>query len=246
MTMSTSEEIQLPSFDTIRCAHQPVGPSLDTQRFFWTVDGPLTNSIWIMKNANNPDSLEAYFQEQSWHPATRLPLTEPKISSITVHIDDLDCWEDKWLDFHRDHSDGPDGDEENKEVQWGALPDYDPDEDEEGPENLLVCCGTKRPRGKVASIVVKSIAGSFVTVHDYVSTVHPWLMSLRDDLLEAMGMWDDKPLPSETKLMVNYTGLDNLKMYEQASWIKLEKQNAISCRFLDAYFLQQGRAGQRR
>jgi hypothetical protein len=38
-------------------------------------------------------------------------------------------------------------------------------------------------------------------------------MSLRENILGAMGLWDDKPLPSETKLMVNTNAPQYLKMY---------------------------------
>ncbi|KAI1376909.1 hypothetical protein F4677DRAFT_60727 [Hypoxylon crocopeplum] len=243
--MSTSEEAQLPSFNALRAAHQPPRLFPDMRRLFWTLDGPLAESIWIMENANNPDSLEPYFngEEQSWHTASNSPLTEPKVSSITVHVNDLDDWEDNWLDCHRDHSDPDCGDEARDEngklmVQWGELPDYDSDEDEEGqPGHLLMCCGTRRPRGKAASVVVKPATEAFVTVHDYLSTVHPWLVSVRDDLLSAMGLWDDKPLPPETRLMVNYDAADSLKMYDRPTWIIL-RRNKPSQRLLDSVIPQ--------
>jgi hypothetical protein len=146
-----------------------------------------------------------------------------------VRVDGLEEWENTWLDLHRDHAD-PDGGEENGSescVKFGALPDYDPDEDEEGPEHLLVCCETQRPRGKAARVVVKPSSSSgneFVTLHDYLSTVHPWLMSLREDILGAMGVLDDKALPAETKIMVDYTAPESLKMYSEAEWIRMKRK----------------------
>lgn len=70
--------------------------------------------------------------------------------------------------MHRDHTD-PDGDYESRDdVQYGSLPDYDSDEDEEGPEHLLMCCGTKRPRGKVFRLVVKpTTPGNCSTAPDH-------------------------------------------------------------------------------
>jgi hypothetical protein len=58
----------------------------------------------------------------------------------------------------------------------------------EGDEYLLMCCGQKRPLGKGARRVVKLTAGEggFVTIHDFISTVHPYLMARRDEVLEAM------------------------------------------------------------
>ncbi|KAI1398155.1 hypothetical protein F4819DRAFT_469383 [Hypoxylon fuscum] len=247
--MSTSEEVQLPSYNELRRAHKLASLSTDARRLFWTLDGPLANSIWIMESDHNPDSLEPYFQGQKWHRASQSPLTEPKVSSITVHSDDINRWEDQWLDYHQDHSEPPDEDEEGEEwdssmVQWGALPDYNEDEDEEGPAHLLMCCGTKRPRGKVTSVVVKPTSTSFVTVHDYLSTVHPWLLNMRGDLLAVMGLWDDKPLPPETKLMVDYNALESLKIYNQEEWVRLRRKRPNQ--LLDAMFLQQGDAAEKK
>lgn len=195
-----------------------------------------------MKNANDPDSLETYFEGRNWHPISQMPLTEPKISSVTVHVEDLDNWEENWYETYRDSSDSLDDHDPSKGVEWGILPDYDSEEDEEGydggPQHLLMCCGVKRPRGKKASLAIKASVESFVTVHDYVSVVHPWLMSLRDDILEVMGMENGRSLPSETKLMVG-NRLDKLKMYKQAEWIRNEKGNAKSRLYLDAYFKEQ-------
>lgn len=75
-------------------------------------------------------------------------------------------------------------------------------------------------------MVVAPVAGDFVTVHDYLSTVHPWLLSKRDDILTAMGLFDDEPLPRETRLMVGYDGGDCLRMYEYAEEIAAKERAA--------------------
>jgi hypothetical protein len=41
-----------------------------------------------------------------------------------------------------------------------------------------------------------------------------------------MGVWDDKLLPSETKLMVNYNAPEHLKMYDKATCIRLRKKSS--------------------
>lgn len=52
-------------------------------------------------------------------------------------------------------------------------------------EHILVsCCGESRPENKF-ELLVKSL-GPFSTVHDFVTAVHPWLMSLKGDIAEAM------------------------------------------------------------
>ncbi|PVH74013.1 hypothetical protein DL98DRAFT_605839 [Cadophora sp. DSE1049] len=49
----------------------------------------------------------------------------------------------------------------------------------------------------------------YVTVHDFVTAVHPWLVELRGDILAAMKVWEGSdepmgtPLPNDTDLLVN-------------------------------------------
>lgn len=79
------------------------------------------------------------------------------------------------------------------------------DEDNVYPARVLVeCCGTQRPRSKDATLQVKAV-GAFLTVHDYVSQVHPWLMDMRERLLEALGWLNGRagPWAPETKLLVD-------------------------------------------
>ena len=108
------------------------------------------------------------------------------------------------------------------------LPNYDPREDEEGPEHLLKCCGTKRPRGKAHILVVKpTVSGNnFITIHDYLSAVHPWLMSLREDILWAKGLADDAPLPVNTILMVDLVSPAMLMISKAAEWIDQTRKKA--------------------
>lgn len=122
-----------------------------------------------------------------------------------MHVYQLQEWEDAWCEAHWDHSE-PDGGEGNGEgVKWGTLEHNDEDdgtevdEDVEDKVQLLRCCGMARPRGKNLSVVVKPAVDrekGFVTVHDYLTVVHPWLMGLREEILAAMGTlnMEDEPL----------------------------------------------------
>ncbi|KFY79088.1 hypothetical protein V499_01877 [Pseudogymnoascus sp. VKM F-103] len=169
---SPPNEAQLPpypSFEALMAKKEPPRITLDaTQRLFWPLDGPLSTSISIMKDASSPDSLEPYFKQTSdgagiWHPVSQMPLTEPKVSG-------------------------------EPSARYGELPDLGPeDEGEEGSDDhLLICCDEVRPRGKAVKLVVKPAAGEngFITVHDYVSAVHPWLASIQEDILNSMGLGD--------------------------------------------------------
>ncbi|KAK1720130.1 uncharacterized protein BDZ83DRAFT_457956 [Colletotrichum acutatum] len=42
-----------------------------------------------------------------------------------------------------------------------------------------------RPRAKDAQLEVTT-AGSFLTTHEYISVVHPWLMGMRERILDAL------------------------------------------------------------
>lgn len=58
-------------------------------------------------------------------------------------------------------------------MRYGPLTDYDPVWDSDKEEHRLGCCEEARPRGKGIRIVVWPTSGDFITVHDYLSTVHP-------------------------------------------------------------------------
>ncbi|OBT93108.1 hypothetical protein VE01_08962 [Pseudogymnoascus verrucosus] len=220
---SPPNEAQLPpypSFEALRAKKEPPRITLDTtQRLFWPLDGPLSTSISIMKDASSPDSLEPYFKQTSdgagiWHPVSQMPLTEPK--------------EDYWLEDHEEHS-SPGGSGEPS-ARYGELPDLGPeDEWEEGSDDhLLICCDEVRPRGKAVKLVVKPAAGEngFITVHDYVSAVHPWLASIQEDILNSMGMFQ-RPVPLAAEPMVNYNALDRLMMENKPDWIQEKRMRFL-------------------
>lgn len=216
--------IQTPCYPTLEDLHSAQAVACKSSnagdRIFWTLDGPLTTAISIMKDSHSPDSLEPYFQPTpdgggTWHPASKLPVSEPKVSSITVRVDELETWEWNWKDCHHDHSEVG---YESRGVKYGVLEDYDPDEDSEREEHLLMCCGEARPRKKAGIVVTAAASGKgFVTVHDYLSTIHPWLMTLREDIVKAGNVWDDG---FGTEFLVNYNRLDCLMMDEKAAWIQ--------------------------
>ncbi|KAF2472782.1 uncharacterized protein BDR25DRAFT_365958 [Lindgomyces ingoldianus] len=226
-TVSDLREVDAPpSFEAARKAQQQILLTSDALRLYWTLEGPLSSAIRVMDDRHyDPNTPLAPYCDQtapspSWSPVSQSPLTEPKISSVTVHVEQLDDWEELWLDIHRDHAEPGPHNEASDFARFGPLPDYDPDSDEEGPEHLLRCCHQDRPRKTKVSLVVKA-AGEFVTVHDYVSVVHPWLMSLRENILQAAGDLEDCVLlPANTRLIVEYAYArpDILYLYEEKEW----------------------------
>jgi hypothetical protein len=109
----------------------------------------------------------------------------------------------------------------------GDEDDEDEDEYDYDKLQLLRCCNQDRPRGKNAKLTIKPFKawdgrdGGFVTVHDYVSALHPWLVRLRGEILGAMGTVDglDEPLGDETDLVVNCNALHCLFIKLRTSWI---------------------------
>lgn len=225
-----------PTYEAIHKSQQRIRLTRDALRLYWTLEGPLSSAIRVMEDPHyDPNStLAPYFDQTtpspSWSPISQSPLTEPRISSVTVRVEQLDDWEEQWLDFHHDHAEPGDHNEGNDEVRFGQLPDYDPDEDEdeEGSEHLLKCCGGERPRNKAVSLLVKA-TGEFLTLHNYVSAVHPWLMGLREDILQAAGdLLDNVPLPADTRLMVDYPGPENVILLGEREWRQERSKKSLN------------------
>lgn len=226
VSASPSSSQPLPSFETLLdAARTGTGPvptaTHDARRLFWTLQGPVEASVFVLDADINPDATrEPYLQrvdpdETVWHPISREPLTEPKISSILVTVDDLEQFPSVWLDGHEPHAD-PDGTgcvfgRPGADGPGGA-------EDGDGEAELLRCCGTDLPR-EIPPLLVKAAQGPYVTVHDYVTAVHPWLLGLRGNLLWALNdITEDKPLPAETHLAVSMYGPDSLKIEKEGEW----------------------------
>ncbi|KAH9438496.1 hypothetical protein MCOR02_002115 [Pyricularia oryzae] len=169
----------------------------------WTLNGPLESAIQVMPNMwYDADAvMEPYFRppatlgsEPSWHSLALEPLMTPPFHTVTVRPYCIADWEE--LLFMRKYT-GAMRSGRYGEHAWA-------DEDDYYDDHMLVeRCGGQRPRSRDAKLQVKA-AGAFVTIHDYVSQVHPWLMGMRERLLEALGHLDRRSAPwaPDTKLVV--------------------------------------------
>jgi hypothetical protein len=212
-----------PTLADLRVAHQAVLPSAAGGKLlFWPLDGltPETSGLAVMAGPTSPDARAPYYHAATgaWHPVSQLPVSEPRVASITVRVSELQDWEGNWEDVHCEHVAG-----EEVGIEGEAGGDQ--------------CCGTARPVGmRDVSVVVTGTGGGdgggggFVTVHDYVTVVHPWLMGLRSGILGALGTLngEDAPLPAETELMVSCNALDDLMMHTRADWIRLTKKEPVA------------------
>lgn len=229
---ATAPAATLPTYEALRSAQQGVRLTDAALRLLWTLQGPLSTSVMVMAERQNPDSpREAYFQQTlggtSWHAIASEALTEPQVSSITVTVDVLQIWADEWEESHRHAEPGDEGCifgqvTQGQEVEGERDEDADADDGEDGLV-LLRCCGTNRPSMHTPLVVrpPSSSGRQHITVHDYVSAVHPWLMAQWDDILSARNVWGDRPPSADTKLAVNYHGPGHLMIDELEHWLSL-------------------------
>lgn len=204
-----------------------------TVRLVWSfnADASLETAVSVMASPFNMDVLEPYFaggggdSQLRLHEISKSSLTHPPVSAIVAKVYDLEIWESDWIDFHQNHSESYSY-TESEDLQYGDLPDYDPEKDED-PPHLLVCCGTDRPRNKKGGVLVKASQSGpgFVTIHDYITTVHPWLMRNRDDILDAMDRAEDLHEPEKMDLVVDAVFPASLRIKE-----KSEVDNELSFR----------------
>ncbi|OBT82859.1 hypothetical protein VE02_08560 [Pseudogymnoascus sp. 03VT05] len=231
-----SDEPPYRSYNELRSDHVHVLFSPATKRLFWPLDGVSPTAISVMKTPRSPSDLEPYFQLDArgsgggtWHEISQVPLTEPKVSSVEVSVYDLDQWEFDWIEWHRDHAGG---EFDPEYVTYGDLSDEDRPyandqkeggswEEDSDTEFLVKCCGEDRPLRKrgIKLVVTHSAGNRFVTVHDYVSAVHPWLMNLREDILKAKTVARPQPYNAlaPTEWMVKNG--PELEIEEKEGWI---------------------------
>ncbi|KAK3948342.1 hypothetical protein QBC32DRAFT_177506, partial [Pseudoneurospora amorphoporcata] len=187
-----------------------------TERLYWEFDGVFPTAISVMKSYKGAsDDLEPFFNPDTgtWHEISQLPLAEPKVSSLKASVYDLDQWEFDWVAYHEYHN-TKSRDFGQEYVPYESLDDdvrpQTKEQKEDGSweedsetEFLIKCCGEDRPlrkRGLKLVVTASQSTGieSFVTVRDFVSAVHPWLMSLRGDILEARSYSrEDDHIPTE-------------------------------------------------
>lgn len=184
---TTAAASELPTYEALCSAQQGVRLTDAALRLLWILQGPLSTSVMVMAERQNPDSpREAYFQQTlggtSWHAVASDALTQPQVASITVTIDVLQIWADEWEESHRHAEPGDEGcvfgqRTQGQEAEGEQTQDADEGDGEDGLV-LLRCCGTNRPNMHTPRVVrpLSSFGRQHITVHNYLSAVHPWLM----------------------------------------------------------------------
>ncbi|KLU87177.1 hypothetical protein MAPG_06180 [Magnaporthiopsis poae ATCC 64411] len=161
--------------------------SLAGRRLYWTLQGPLASSaISVMAEDLNPDGQrELYYRPHepaatAWHPISQESIMEQPVTSLTVTEYNLDYWQDGWYDLNIE----PNSDILDADADYfpGMPPKFDP-------------------------VVVSASNGQFVTVHDYLSALHPWLMDHRMLILRAKyELIDESFVPDPDQKMLVWPG----------------------------------------
>ncbi|KAL6895284.1 hypothetical protein HDV57DRAFT_3182 [Trichoderma longibrachiatum] len=253
---SPPDEPPYPSFAELRSKGERVLFSPAAKRLYWPLEGVFPSAISVMKTARSVGELDPFFTPNAkgsgsgiWHEISTLPVTDPKVSSVEASLRDLDQWESDWLAWHKDHT-APEFDAEY--TTYGDLSDEDrpyadePKEDgsweeDSDTEFLIRCCGDDRPlRKRGLKIKVTPSAGNdFVTVRDYVSAVHPWLMGLRGDIIRAKAI--ARPVPygdsgANTDWIISNLTAPQHQILAKDLWVEMHRpprpMDAATSRFL--------------
>ncbi|KAK1563974.1 uncharacterized protein LY79DRAFT_645124 [Colletotrichum navitas] len=185
-----------------------------SRRLYWTLNGPLENSIQVAPNRyyEPGDVMEPYFRpgdavagiSPSWHPVSQESLMEPPVTAITVRIECMDALEDVWVELNRDYTD--------------------------------INTDPQQPRAKDVQLEVTT-SGEFLTIHDYVSAVHPWLIGLRERIIDTLHRYGvNGPWRPEAKLLVRQFGFRPIDIgREDMDWWVLRHQKPRPISELSAF-----------
>jgi hypothetical protein len=182
-------------------------PSLDFLRLRWslTSDNP-HDCISILEDAKNAHSSQEPYSID--HPINQQPATHPPVSSMTISIYMLDQYESDWIDAHQPHADPEDFEDQNDPM----CPKFDSD----GCVNR--CCGQDRPGpGPRLELVAKT--GEFVSINQYVNTVHAWLRGMDGLLRAAEGVVSCWPLDPEYHMIVPVFYFTCLMLESTQTWM---------------------------
>ena len=141
-----------------------------------------------------------------------------------MSVEQLDDWEDRWFELHRDHA-VPVRDSDGNHVP----PEYHSDQEEEDETCYTFDCNCEDRPPSTKFLLTVNATEEFLTIHDYVSVVHPWLMSHREMILRASGdLLDNSPLSPSTRLMVtSYTHPDVLVTVEEKDWRQKNSKETV-------------------
>ncbi|KAH0363820.1 hypothetical protein KCU65_g7150, partial [Aureobasidium melanogenum] len=173
-----------PSYESLVATNSTPFPSRAYLRIRWNLrTDEISHSVFILSDPTDPTSSEEPYSPT--HPICDGALTCPPVSSIIISVENLNGYIREWLYWHdEDHFDEQDG-----------LPRFD------AQGRIERCCGEDRP-GPGPQLGTVAEGSKFVTVGQFVNTLHPWLRSLDGQLSSAIGVVDSWPLDLAHDLIV--------------------------------------------
>ncbi|KAJ3480461.1 hypothetical protein NLG97_g8067 [Lecanicillium saksenae] len=233
-TSDVEGEAPYPSFEERREQGHRFSCVPEACRIYWPLEGTFPSNIAYMNpmgklnRMRNLEDLEPLYQPETdtWHEIASMPFTTMKVSSIRLSLRELHDWEWRWIGFHREC-----GEEQKEYVTCGDLDDedrpYRSEADEDGnwevdsdTEFLIKCCGKDRPlKKKGRSLTITPAEGNtFVTIRDYLGTVHAWLMNMRDDVIQGSEYvhWSGE---DDTEWMVDHIMGYDLSIKSKKAWV---------------------------
>lgn len=185
-TPDPTQHVQPPPAEVAKDFVANMRMSSQARRIFWRFQEPLETSVSVLPADLNPDGpREAYFQNTDdgyeLHAISKEPLTDKSLTFIAVKSWELHEWPNSFYELHYEHDDLGSGDED--------------EDDEQDEDSQWRCsgCGEMSPK-KHEPLIVKASEKLYVTVHDFVTAVHPWLMGLRDEMQQARKELETPPL----------------------------------------------------
>ncbi|WYZ38222.1 hypothetical protein EsH8_III_000136 [Colletotrichum jinshuiense] len=195
-----------PSYEW-RLKHGGVRPSPHILRLRWRAWEPLS-AIRVLDDAADVGSPQRPYDPHT-HPIAAEPLTRPPVSSIDVHLADMDLWAQDWLDEHDQHGEWDDDDAiaafgarmvapAPGDAEWCLVEDLaaaagtDPGADgfEIPAVRRVHCCGLDRPSDAPPHATLRASAegpGGVLTIGDWIAGVHALLERQRADVLASRG-----------------------------------------------------------
>lgn len=81
------------TYEALRAAWVAVaGAPNSAELLFMPVQGTVQSAIEVLSDPKDPDTRTPYYDQAAgtYHPVSALPISEPKVSSITVLVSELD------------------------------------------------------------------------------------------------------------------------------------------------------------
>ena len=171
------------------------------RRLFWTLQGPPNSAISVLAEDCNPDGpREPYLRQGTdHHPVGDEPITTRPFVTLTVTEESIDGWRDEWDNINYEGFD-----EDVRPAPGDLPPTFEP-------------------------VVVTASNGEFISVHDYVTVVHPWLMARRAQILRARHVADDHYTPGEAeeRLLVVVQNAEMVVAEDEQEWLAVLRDSFV-------------------